>query len=75
VDAKDPPLFMLHGDQDNQMPINQSLELQGAYEKLGLPVRLVVVHGAGHGGAAFTSAEKLELIDNFLRDKLALPKR
>jgi acetyl esterase/lipase len=73
VDAKDPPLCLLHGDQDNQMPINQSLELQGAYEKLGLPVRLVVVHGAGHGGPAFTSAENLDLIDAFLREKLRLP--
>jgi acetyl esterase/lipase len=72
VDAQDPPLLMLHGDQDNQMPINQSHELQGAYDKLGLPVELVVVHGAGHGGAAFTSQEKLDLIDGFLRRKLRL---
>jgi acetyl esterase/lipase len=75
VDAKDPPLLMLHGDQDNQMPINQSLELQGAYEKLGLRVRFVAVHGAGHGGAAFTSAENLDLIAGFLRAELALAKR
>jgi acetyl esterase/lipase len=70
VDAKDPPLLLLHGDQDNQMPINQSHELQGAYEKLGLPVRLVVIHGAGHGGPAFTTKENLDVIDRFLRDAL-----
>jgi acetyl esterase/lipase len=75
VNAKDPPLLMFHGDQDNQMPINQSLELQGAYEKLGLRVRFVTVHGAGHGGAAFTSAENLDLIDGFLRAELALSKQ
>jgi dipeptidyl aminopeptidase/acylaminoacyl peptidase len=72
VDASDPPLLMLHGDQDNQMPINQSHELEGAYAKLGLPVRLVVVHGAGHGGPAFTSAANLSLIDEFLRKHLQL---
>jgi acetyl esterase/lipase len=70
VDSADPPLLMLHGDQDNQMPINQSHELEGAYEKLGLPVRLVVVHGAGHGGPAFTSEANLQLIDEFLRQSL-----
>jgi acetyl esterase/lipase len=74
VDAKDPPLYMMHGDQDNQMPINQSHELEGAYQKLGLPVRLVVVHGAGHGGPAFTTPEQLTSIDEFLRQQLALPR-
>jgi acetyl esterase/lipase len=70
VDASDPPLLMLHGDQDNQMPINQSLELQGAYEKLKLPVEFVAVHGAGHGGPQFTSEDNLALIDRFLRKYL-----
>jgi acetyl esterase/lipase len=72
VDGREPPLLLLHGDQDIQMPVNQSLELQGAYEKLGLPVRLVVVHGAGHGGPAFTTPENLTLIDTFLRQALGV---
>jgi acetyl esterase/lipase len=70
VTAGDPPLLMLHGDQDNQMPINQSHELEGAYEKLGLPVRLVVVHGSGHGGPGFITDANLALIDAFLRQRL-----
>jgi acetyl esterase/lipase len=70
VDASDPPLLLLHGDQDDQMPINQSHELQGAYEKLGLRAQLIVVHGSGHGGAAFTTASNLDLIDHFLRQQL-----
>jgi acetyl esterase/lipase len=53
VDANDPPLLILHGDQDPQVPINQSHELQGAYEKLGLDVYFDVVHGAAHGGEGF----------------------
>jgi hypothetical protein len=52
------------------MPINQSHELEGAYAKRGLPVRLVVVHGSGHGGPAFTSAANLSLIDEHLRKHL-----
>lgn len=49
VDRSDPPLLLLHGDQDPQMPINQSHELEGAYEALGLDVHFDVVHGAAHG--------------------------
>jgi len=73
VDASDPPLLLVHGDQDDQMPIEQSRELHAAYGKLGLPVQLTVVAGAGHGGAAFTDAPHLELIDRFLRERLLSP--
>jgi acetyl esterase/lipase len=67
VDAKDPPLFLIHGDQDPQMPINQSHELQGAYAKLGLDVQFDVVHGAAHGGDVFYSPAQLEPALAFLR--------
>lgn len=73
VDPRDPPLFLLHGDQDNQMPINQSHELQGAYQDHRLPVRLDILHGSGHGGPAFTRPERLAAIDHFLRTHLSLP--
>lgn len=70
VGPSEPPLLMLHGDQDLQMPINQSHELEGVYRRHGRPVRLVVVHGSGHGGSAFTEPAKLALIDEFLRQHL-----
>lgn len=53
VDKTDPALLLLHGDQDPQMPINQSHELYGKYKEYGLPVQFEVVHGAGHGGKKF----------------------
>ncbi len=68
VDASDPPLYMLHGDQDNQMPINQSHELEAAYQQQRLRVRFEVVHGSGHGGPAFTTDARLDAIDAFLRE-------
>jgi hypothetical protein len=52
------------------MPINQAHELQGAYEKLNLPVVFKVMHGSGHGGPAFTEPASLALIDQFLREHL-----
>jgi len=71
VDANDPPLLLLHGDQDPQMPINQSHELHGAYQSAGLEVHFEVVHGAAHGGAAFFDAERnalaLAFLDKHLR--------
>ncbi len=70
VDAVDPPLFLLHGDQDPQMPINQTHELHGKYVELGLPVRLEVVHGAAHGGAAFHDARRTRMVEEFLRSNL-----
>jgi acetyl esterase/lipase len=71
VDSSDPPLLLFHGDQDPQMPINQSHELCGAYEKLGLPVQFVVVHGAVHGGAAFYDPERMAIVEKFLRANAA----
>lgn len=70
VDANDPPLLLMHGDQDPQMPINQSHELAGAYEQAGRPVVFKVMHGSAHGGPAFTDAAALRLIDTFLRGHL-----
>jgi acetyl esterase/lipase len=71
VDPSDPPLFLLHGDQDPQMPINQAHELQGAYEKLGLEVHFRVLHGAAHGGDVFYSEPHLKPVLAFLNKNLA----
>ncbi len=70
VDASDPPLWLLHGDQDPQMPINQSHELEGAYQALSLPVDFEVVHGAAHGGPEFTTPERLDRVAKALLKKL-----
>jgi acetyl esterase/lipase len=67
VDASDPPLLLMHGDQDPQMPVNQSLELHGVYQKAEAPVQLEIVHGAGHGGSVFYDGERMELVKRFLR--------
>ena len=66
VDRSDPPLLLLHGDQDPQMPINQSLELCAAYQRVKAPVQLEVVHGAAHGGAAFYDTERMAVVKKFL---------
>jgi len=69
VDRADPPLLLFHGDQDPQMPINQSHELHGAYRTVKAPVEFDVVHGAGHGGAQFYDVERLAAVKRFLRQR------
>lgn len=66
VDAADPPLLLLHGDQDPQMPINQSLELFGVAKDNGIEVQFVPVHGAAHGGSDFFDADRTALVADFL---------
>lgn len=70
VDRSDPPLLMLHGDQDPQMPINQSHELEAAYEAAGVAAELIVVHGARHGGDEFFSAANVDKVASFLDAEL-----
>lgn len=60
------PLLLLHGDQDPQMPINQSHEMHAAYKALGLDVAFEVVHGAAHGGALFHDAERNRVVLQFI---------
>jgi acetyl esterase/lipase len=71
VSKASPPLLLFHGDQDPQMPINQSHELQGAYQKLGLDVDFDVLHGAAHGGDMFFEGEALERAVKFLTRTVA----
>ncbi|MHC4090925.1 MAG: alpha/beta hydrolase fold domain-containing protein [Planctomycetota bacterium] len=66
VDGNDPPLLLLHGDQDPQMPINQSHELEGIHRQHGLDVQFDVVHGVGHGGPEFFQGDYLTAALSFL---------
>ncbi|HEX6889515.1 MAG TPA: alpha/beta hydrolase [Chryseolinea sp.] len=71
VDANDPPLLIFHGEQDAQMPINQSHELEGAYKKSNLDVRFEVVYGAAHGGDLFYTPDRVKLAIDFIKKHLA----
>ena len=57
-----------------RMPINQSHELEGAYERQGLDVDFIVVHEAGHGGDEFYAQAHLQRLIEFLDSELR-PKR
>jgi acetyl esterase/lipase len=66
LDKNDPPLLLIHGDADPQMPPQQSQELAKAYQALGLPVTLIMLPGSKHGGAEFYDAERTALVAKLL---------
>lgn len=67
VGAGDPPLLLIHGDADPQMPFEQSLELQRAYQAKSLPVQLEVISKGQHGGKEFYDRERIALMVKFLQ--------
>ena len=66
IDKNDPPLLLIHGVQDPQVPISQSLELHGVYKGKGRPVHLHMIYDGVHGGKPFTDESRIELMDKFL---------
>lgn len=69
----DPPLLLVHGDADPQMPFEQSQEFVKAYEALQLPVQFVVIPGGEHGGPEFYDVERTAIMAEFLRKHLNPP--
>jgi acetyl esterase/lipase len=57
VTADDAPTLMIHGDKDTLVPVEHSKNMVPLFEKAGVPVRLVVIEGAGHG---FTPKQRAE---------------
>jgi acetyl esterase/lipase len=69
LDAQDPPVLLIHGDADPQMPPAQSEEFRVACEKAGVPVQLIILPGAKHGGGEFYDTERLRTVAEFLKGK------
>lgn len=68
VDKDDPPLLLIHGVQDPQVPINQAIELYGRYKDQNRPVTLHYIYDGVHGGPQFTDEERIKLMQGFLMD-------
>jgi acetyl esterase/lipase len=68
VNAKSPPLLLLHGDADPQAPFEQSREMEAAYKKAGARVEFEVIGGGGHGGEKFFDDKRVALVTQFLSE-------
>lgn len=49
VTEKSAPTLLIHGDKDELVPVEHSKNIVPVFEKAKVPVKLVVVEGAGHG--------------------------
>ncbi len=68
ISKDDPPILIIHGDQDKLVPYHQSLLLKEALEAVGAPVTLYKVEGGGHG--RFKDPKVPELTKAFLEKHL-----
>ena len=73
VSADDPPLLVMHGDQDEVVLIDQSERIVQVYRQHGLDVEYEALAGAGHGGSPFLDAERSRRLVDFLRKHLMSP--
>ena len=51
ISKDDPPLLLVHGEDDDLVPFDQSVRMAEAYRRAGLPVEFIAVKNAGHGFA------------------------
>ena len=70
VTKDDAPFLIMHGDKDPLVPAAQSTELHELLEKAGVPSKLVILPGAGHGGPQFHSRETMKLVSEFFAKTL-----
>jgi acetyl esterase/lipase len=48
VSKDDPPLLLVHGEKDDLVPFDQSVQMADAYRRIGLLVEFIAVENAGH---------------------------
>jgi acetyl esterase/lipase len=65
-----PPFLIMHGDNDQVVPLGQSVILAKALVDAGVEVTMKTIAGAGHEGPQFRSAESQRLVGEFLNRHL-----
>ncbi len=74
VHRTNPPFLIMHGDNDQLVPLGQSIILAKTLIDAGVEVTMRTIHGAGHEGPEFRNAESRQLIEEFLSRTLKSPK-
>ncbi|WP_084544443.1 alpha/beta hydrolase [Chroogloeocystis siderophila] len=70
INPTNPPFFIIHGENDLLVPLNQSQLLFDALTKVGVEASLEIVKGAGHGDQKFDSPILLKKVENFFKNHL-----
>ncbi len=69
--AKDAaPFLIMHGAEDDVVPLAQSADFAAALQKAGVEAHLVIVPGNGHGGIGFGTSETWRSIEDFFAKHL-----
>lgn len=78
VTPDDPPCLVIHGERDDQVPLDQGVKLAAALRAAGVESRLVVLEGAGHklplDRGSTAGRALLEFLDRTLTSKSAEPR-
>ena len=70
VSKDDPPFLIFHGDMDKTVLLDQSQAIEKVYKQAGLPVKLHVLKGSGHGGTEFFTDVNGRHLYDFLQANL-----
>jgi dipeptidyl aminopeptidase/acylaminoacyl peptidase len=65
-----PPVLLMHGDADENVPLEQSAVMEAAMRSAGRDVRLFVVPGGGHGFERAHAEVAYPIVDAFLAARL-----
>jgi dipeptidyl aminopeptidase/acylaminoacyl peptidase len=65
-----PPVLLMHGDADENVPLEQSMVMEAAMSSAGRDVRLFIVPGGGHGFLGAHAEIAYPVVDAFLTDRL-----
>jgi acetyl esterase/lipase len=67
VSPDDPPMLVYHGEKDKTVLPDQSKRIHDVYSAAGLPITLITIQKAGHGGKQFHRADNRRTMINFLK--------
>jgi acetyl esterase/lipase len=70
VSKDDPPFLFFHGDQDKLVGVDQSQKLAKKLLEAGVPARVVVLEGEGHGWGGEKLTQTLRQTVEFFQEKL-----
>jgi acetyl esterase/lipase len=70
VNKDSAPFLIMHGEEDNVVPISQSAMLDEALRKAGVQCTFVRIPGNGHGGPGFASPKNRKRIEEFFEKHL-----
>lgn len=70
ISKSDPPFLLVHGDDDQVVPLGQSEIFYSALQEAGVDSSLHIVRDAGHGDRGFRTPELFQMVKSFLDEKL-----